>query len=41
MIITGAVVLFRHIPNVKKILNGQEIKYTLREDLTYKLDNKF
>ena len=41
MIITGAVVLIRHIPNVKKILNGQEIKYTLREDLTYKLDNKF
>lgn len=41
MVITGVVVLVRQIPNVRRILNGQETKYTLREDLTYKLDNKF
>ncbi len=41
MVFTGAAVLIRHITAPGKISRGEEPKYTLREDLTYKLDNKF
>ena len=41
MVATGLAVLIRNLPAIKRISEGTEVKYTLREDLTYKLDNQF
>ncbi len=41
MVFTGLAVVIRHIPNIKKMLNGEETKYSFREDLSYKFDQKF
>ena len=37
-IITGLLVIFRNIPAMIRILRGREIRYSSREDITYKLD---
>ena len=41
VVLTGLAVVIHSLPALKRISEGREIKYTLREDLTYKLDNHF
>lgn len=38
---SGLLVLFKHIPAISRILSGKELKLSLQEDISYKLDNKF
>ena len=37
----GALILFQHIPAIARMLNGREEKLSFKEDITYKLDQKF
>ena len=42
VLFTGLAVVIRHIPALKRISEGRELKIDLRKiDLTYKFDNKF
>lgn len=41
LIITSALVCFKHIPAIVRILRKREMKISFTEDLTYKLDSKF
>ncbi len=40
-IFIAGLVIFRHIPAIARILNRQEERLSFREDITYKLDEKF
>ena len=39
--LTAALVIVKHIPALRRIIKGQETKYSFREDLTYKFDEGF
>lgn len=41
IIFAGALILFKHIPAISRMLNGREEKLSFKEDITYKLDQKF
>lgn len=41
MIIACALSLFQHIPALARVLNGREPRLSFREDISYKLDQKF
>ena len=34
-------VIFKHIPSVVRIFNQKEERLSFKEDITYKLDDKF
>ena len=38
LLMTAALVLIRHIPAILRIFHGQEPRFSLEEDITYKLD---
>ena len=40
-IVTGCLVLFKHIPAFLRLLTGREQKFSLEEDISYKFDEKF
>ncbi len=40
-IFIAGLVIFKHIPAIARMLNQQEERVSLREDITYKLDEKF
>ena len=40
-VLTAALVLVKHIPALRRIVKGQEEKYSFRLDLSYKFDEKF
>ena len=41
VVLIAALVLVRHIPSLRRILRNQEEKLSLKEDITYKFDEKF
>lgn len=41
VIYTALMVLIKHIPAIIRVLNGKEERLSFRDDLTYKLDQKF
>ena len=40
-VLTGALVLFKHIPAIFRLIRGKEQKFSLEEDISYKFDEKF
>lgn len=40
-VLTGSLVLFKHLPAVFRLLTGREEKFSLREDISYKFDERF
>lgn len=40
-VLTGAIVLIRHIPAISRIINHRETKLSLEKDISYKFDEKF
>lgn len=40
-VLSGALVLIKHIPAVSRLINGKEEKLSLKEDISYKFDEKF
>ncbi len=41
MLIAAALVFFKHIPAIARLAGGREEKLSFKEDITYKLDEKF
>jgi len=41
MLIAAGLVFFRHIPAIARLAGGREEKLSFKEDITYKLDEKF
>lgn len=41
VIISCALVIFRHIPALLRVLNGKEPRLSFKEDISYKLDQRF
>lgn len=40
-IYTAIIVVFKHLPAISRVMNGKEERLSFKEDLTYKLDQKF
>lgn len=38
---SAGLILFRHIPALIRIIQGREFRFSLEEDITYKLDERF
>ena len=41
LVFSAGLILFRHIPALIRIVQGQEFRFSLEEDITYKLDERF
>jgi len=41
LMISCALVIFKHIPALVRVLNGREYRLSFKEDISYKLDQKF
>ena len=41
LVFSAGLILFRHIPALIRIVQGREFRYSLEEDITYKLDERF
>lgn len=41
LIFSAALVIFKHIPAMIRLMQGKEFRYSLEEDITYKLDERF
>ena len=41
LVFTAGLVLFKHIPALIRIVRGREFRFSLEEDITYKLDERF
>ncbi|MGI5977740.1 MAG: glycerol-3-phosphate acyltransferase [Candidatus Limivicinus sp.] len=41
LLITALLVFVKHIPAISRVVNHREIKLSFREDISYKLDEKF
>ena len=41
LIFSAALVIFKHIPAMIRLMQGKEFRYSLEEDITYKLDDRF
>lgn len=40
-VLTGSLVIFKHIPAMLRLSRGREQKFSLEEDISYKFDEKF
>ena len=38
---SAGLILFKHIPALIRIIQGREFRFSLEEDITYKLDERF
>ena len=41
LVFSAGLILFKHIPALIRIVQGREFRYSLEEDITYKLDERF
>ena len=41
LVFSAGLILFRHIPALIRIVQGREFRFSLEEDITYKLDERF
>ena len=41
LVFSAGLILFRHIPSLIRIVQGREFRFSLEEDITYKLDERF
>ena len=41
LIFSAVLVIFKHIPAMIRLMQGKEFRYSLEEDITYKLDERF
>lgn len=41
LIFSAGLILFKHIPALIRIVQGREFRFSLEEDITYKLDERF
>ena len=41
MVFSCLLVVFKHIPALIRIVQGREFRFSLEEDITYKLDERF
>lgn len=41
LIFSAVLVIFKHIPAMIRLVQGREFRYSLEEDITYKLDERF
>ena len=41
LIFSAVLVIFKHIPAMIRLIQGREFRYSLEEDITYKLDERF
>ena len=41
LVFSDGLILFKHIPALIRIVQGREFRYSLEEDITYKLDERF
>ena len=41
LVFSAGLILFRHIPALIRIIQGREFRFSLEEDITYKLDERF
>lgn len=39
--LTGGLIVIKHIPSMRRFFRGEEEKFSFREDLSYKFDEKF
>ena len=41
LVFAAGLILFKHIPALIRIIQGREFRFSLKEDITYKLDERF
>ena len=41
LVFSAGLILFKHIPALIRIVQGREFRFSLEEDITYKLDERF
>ena len=41
LVFASGLILFKHIPALIRIIQGREFRFSLKEDITYKLDERF
>lgn len=41
LVFSAGLILFKHIPAMIRLIQGREFRYSLEEDITYKLDERF
>lgn len=41
LVFSAGLILFKHIPSLIRIVQGREFRFSLEEDITYKLDERF